>query len=101
VANKISLVKIDSNFYPITLPYIECNAAADAVNKGSYTVSGFTVEAGAQIQVNFKNDNTTGAPTITINSVGKTIVGYGVFAGSLFSAGILTLIYDGTYWVIK
>ena len=101
MANNISLVKIGSSFYPITLPYIECNVAANVLNKGSYTVTGFTVEEGAQIQVNFKNGNTAGAPTITINSVGKTIVGYGVFSGSLFSAGILTLVYDGTYWVIK
>ena len=93
--------------------YAECStAAATTAKTATTTVAGFTLTAGAMVNVKFANTNSgaVGSITLNINGTGAKNIKYtvsGGTVGNLPSAGYLVggrtylFIYDGTYWVVQ
>lgn len=78
----------------------EANKTVDNVGSGD----AITLVAGVSILVKFSAANTASAPpTLSVNgSTAKPIMSYGSTAATSWSAGqIVTLVYDGTNWVMS
>lgn len=88
--------------------YGTCTTAAKTVAKTT-TISGVTeLTTGLTIHVRFTNANGVANPTLKVNSLdAKAIVRYGTTvpstsAASSWNAGsVVSLTYDGTYWVMN
>ncbi len=87
--------------------YCTCETAANTVAKTA-SLTGFALIAGAIVHVKFTYSNTASSPTLNINSTGaKAIMKYGSTAvgttenTSWYAGAILTLVYDGTNWIIS
>ena len=88
--------------------YGTCTTAAKTVAK-TITISGVTeLTTGLTIHVRFTNANGVANPTLKVNSLdAKAIVRYGTTvpstsAASSWNAGsVVSLTYDGTYWVMN
>lgn len=85
--------------------YGMCSTGASEPNKIVSVGSGdaITLVAGVSILVKFSAANTASAPTLSVNgSTAKSIMSYGSTAATSWSAGqIVTLVYDGTNWVMS
>lgn len=86
--------------------YGVCSTGASEPNKTVSVGSGdaITLVAGVSILVKFSAANTASAPpTLSVNgSTAKPIMSYGSTAATSWSAGqIVTLVYDGTNWVMS
>ena len=92
------------------VPYLTCGTAAGTVAKTTTLVTGTlptTLTTGTRVAVRFTNSNTASNPTITIGSYGAiAIKRYGTTAPSTSAAtswnagNVITLVYDGTYWLM-
>lgn len=92
------------------IPYLTCGTAAGTAAKTTTLVTGTlptTLTTGTRVAVKFTNSNSIANPTITIGSYGAiAIKRYGTTAPSTsavtsWNAGnVITLVYDGTYWMM-
>lgn len=92
------------------VPYLTCGTAAGTAAKTTTLVTGTlptTLTTGTRVAVKFTNSNSIANPTITIGSYGAiAIKRYGTTAPSTsavtsWNAGnVITLVYDGTYWMM-
>lgn len=92
------------------VPYLTCGTGASTVAKTTTLVTGTlpsTLTTGVRVAVRFTNSNTASDPTITIGSYGAiAIKRYGTTAPSTSAAtswnagNVITLVYDGTYWLM-
>lgn len=87
-------------------PYGVCTTASNTAAK-TVTVdfSGtLTLFTGMEVRVKFDNANTASSPTLNVNSTGaKSIMLYGTTnagSGAWIAGDIVTLIYDGTNWIM-
>ena len=106
-----SLAEIISEADPgsASIPYGVCTTAGSTVAK-TVTVSPAITEitTGLAILVKFENSNTSTNPTLNVNSLGaKSLMRYGTTApgtsanASWNSGAIVTIIYDGTNWILN
>lgn len=89
--------------------YAVCSTVGSESAK-TVTISGFTSDmlvAGTSIKIKFANTNTAASASLNVsNTGGKPIVRYGTTivgstpATSWYSGAVVTLVYDGTYWVM-
>ena len=92
------------------VPYLTCGTGAGTAAKTTTLVTGTlpaTLTTGTRVAVKFTNSNTVANPTIAIGSYGAiAIKRYGTTAPSTsavtsWNAGnVITLVYDGTYWLM-
>lgn len=92
-----------------SIPYGVCTTAGSTVAK-TVTVSPAITEVttGLAILVKFENANTSTNPTLNVNSLGaKSLMRYGTTnagssaATSWNTGAIVTIIYDGTNWILN
>ena len=86
--------------------YCTCSTGAGTQAKTA-NLDGFVLTTGSVVNVRFANSNTASNPTLNINDTGAhAIMKYGstapgvTAASSWYAGSIITLIYDGTYWVM-
>lgn len=80
--------------------YVTCSTAATTAAKTA-TLSGFVLNQGVRVTVNFTYDNTVDIPTLNINSTGaKSIYFNGSRVTYDLNRGIYELMYDGTQYQI-
>ncbi len=86
--------------------YCTCSTGAGTKAKTA-SLEGFVLTTGSVVNVRFANSNTASDPTLNINDTGAyDIKRYGTTAtgtavASSWQAGsVVTLIFDGTYWMI-
>lgn len=86
--------------------YCTCSTGAGTQAKTA-DLNGFVLTTGSVVNVRFANSNTASNPTLNINDTGAyAIKRYGTTAASTavassWQAGsVVTLIFDGTYWMI-
>lgn len=118
----IDKIEYDGNVYKLqdnvsgyvsggnVIPYLTCGTAAGTAAKTTTLVTGTlpaTLTTGTRVAVKFTNSNSIASPTITIGSYGAiAIKRYGTTAPSTsavtsWNAGnVITLVYDGTYWMM-
>lgn len=83
-----------------------CQTAASTAAK-VVTIPGFVLETGVTIHVKFQNSNSATAPTLNVSNTGaiaikrygNTSPGTSAPKDGWQSGSVLTLTYDGTYWV--
>jgi hypothetical protein len=87
--------------------YGTCSTSGSTAAK-TVSYSGFTLEAGATINVLFSNGNTAASPTLNVNSTGAASIALedGTTASSTYRAyfpagAVITFVYDGSYWRFK
>lgn len=105
----ISKVAIGTTEYPVgSSLYGTCDTAAATAAKVVTMANFDSLVTGVTIHVKFTNSNTVANPTLNVNSTGaKSIKRYGTTApstsvASSWNAGaILSLTYDGTYWMMN
>ena len=93
------------------IPYLTCGTAAGTAAKTTTLVTGTlpaTLTTGTRVAVKFSKSNTVANPTIAIGSYGAiAIKRYGTTAPSTTAAtswsegNVITLVYDGTNWLMS
>ncbi len=88
--------------------YGTCTTAAGTAAKTTSISTVTELKTGLTIHVRFSNSNTVANPTLNVSSLGaKAIKRYGTTAPSTSTASswnagsVLTLTYDGTYWMLN
>lgn len=103
--NAANLLAIGRALEEAQWPYGVCSTGASTTAKTvTISFSGtFALYAGATVRVKFSNSNTASAPTLNVNSTGAVAMkSYGSTPLTYWAAGqVLTLTYDGTYWVVS
>lgn len=80
--------------------YGTCSTAAATAAK-TVALTGFTLVAGARVQVKFTVTNTASSPTLNVNSTGAKAIMYrgsAITAGYLAANRVYEFVYDGTNW---
>lgn len=85
--------------------YCVCSDSASTAAKTA-SLTGFVLESGARVTVNFQYANTATTPTLNINGTGAIAIRrrtasstYTTF--SKIPYGPVTFIYNGTYWLVE
>ena len=80
--------------------YGTCSTAASTAAK-TVSLTNFTLETGARVQVKFTVTNTASSPTLNVNSTGAKAIMYrgsAISTGYLASGRVYEFVYDGTNW---
>lgn len=84
--------------------YAVCPTSASVASKAAY-IEGFSLVAGAKIAIKFSNADTSGAPTLNVSNTGAVAIKrYGTsdpINGAWKDNEVVSLVYDGTYWMIE
>lgn len=87
--------------------YVTCSTAANTIAKVGSALPDFILTEGAAIRVKFSYTNTAANPSLNINSTGaKPILWYDqtpvgrTEVESWHAGSVLTMVYDGTNWLI-
>ena len=90
-----------------TTSYAVCSTAATTAAKTA-DITNFVLAEGRTVKIKFANANTAANPTLNVNGTGaKPIMQYGTTRAGTdvftsWSAGaVVTLVYDGTNWVMS
>ena len=84
------------------LGYAVCSTAADTAAK-TVTIDGFNLSTGVPIAIKFQYNVPAGA-TLAINSTGAKAIYHNnaaIKAGVIKANNVVTLIYDGTHYVLS
>lgn len=96
LAEKLELEGLGAHF-------VTCATASSTAAK-TVDKTGFKLEKGAWVSVQFKYTNTVNSPTLNVNGTGAKAIYYKdtpVKSGCLLAGAIYLLIYDGQYWRIS
>lgn len=100
MASVIDCLNFGGTAYPFTLPYGVCSTAIGTSAK-TVTLSNFSLETGARISVKFTYGNSSGLPTLNVNSTGAKYI-YSTNGSSstpiIPPNTIVDFVYTGTAW---
>jgi len=109
VTNFIDRIRIGDSTDEIAIgssAYGECSTAAGTKAK-TVDIPGFALNPGTTIHVKFINSNSASSPTLNVSDTGaKAIVLHGSTAAGTssetsgwYAGAVISLTYDGTYWI--
>lgn len=106
IGSQGQVLKVNSNGIPAwgiaaNNAYGECATTGNTAAK-LVTITGFELTTGVSVHIKFSYANTATTPTLNISNTGAKTIIWNKECTSPWSANeIITLTYDGTYWVVN